>query len=461
MQQNPFHPKFILGALLMGALIIPIPLFAAVIDTTSPTITPIADVNLDATGPIVTPVMTPDITATDVIVNDGIDFHFVPDSTVGPLIPGQYTIDWTATDLGLNTDSFTQTVNVRPVINLAPNQTVGEGGTAVVTAYLSGTAPDSAYPITIPYTVTNGNGATAADHGAADGNITFNAGDTTTSISFAIVKDAISDAGETITITLGALPSDVIAGYITDHTVTISETDMAPLAQLRVAQGSNDPTRIITTDGGQVTVNANVTDANGDAPFYDWSASDNALVPLTGTTDSSFTFDPTEMVSGFYFVRLTVSDTGGLSSSYDLLLALVDSGSITLSSDNDSDDDKTDDATEGYDDVDNDGIPDYLDANSNPSLMQGFEPYVYDRDLVAGNTLVNGSITLEYLHHCQQPDRLSVDDCHRTGIDTLAWTDGLCRWQIICAHEHQRCGEVARHFICRWTGEWRRPGSGY
>ena len=324
---------------------------------------------------------------------------FSPTGTVGPLLPGSYEITWTATDLGFNTLSVAQTLEVLPALNLSLNQTVDEGGTAIVTAYLSGRAPDAAFEpsppgtLSIPYTVTGS--ADASDHGAINGNFVFSPNDTEASISFPISDDGISDSGETIVITLGTPPvGAAFAGHKTTHTITISETDQAPLAQLFATQDGKK-TRVISNSGGTVTLSADTYDANGDTVLYDWSASDNVLAPTSGTNNASFTFDPQELNPGFYTVRLTVSDASSLSSTYELLLVLLD-GEAELTNDRDRDDDKTNDLDEGIYDDDNDGIPNYLDALTNPTLIQAFEPYLFEPTLIQNDTLVTGNIELTW-----------------------------------------------------------------
>jgi hypothetical protein len=405
MQQTPFQRKLTFITLTTALLSCPATLYAVVIDTDPPTITAttIPDKTYNATGPIVTPEFNNTITPADSIassveVKDGVGgpqvtYTFTPTDKVGPLPPGQHIITWTATDLGLNSATANQTLNVLPTINLAQDQTVGEGGTAVVTAYLNGPAPS--YPFNVPYTVTGTATGGGVDHNAANGNFVFNNGDTSASVSFSVIADSTSDPNETVIFTLGALPAtSVIAGHKDTHTVTISETNSTPLARLTASQGSQD-TRAITADGGAVTVTANAYDADGDTVSYDWSASDNALVPLTGSTGNSFSFDPQDLNPGFYTIRLTVSDSKGASSSQDLLLALL-STAPTLSSSLDQDGDGSNDASEGMTDSDNDGIPDYLDANAVPSLIQGFISYTFDPALKQGGTLVNNSITLTW-----------------------------------------------------------------
>ncbi|ALP52065.1 hypothetical protein Tel_02305 [Candidatus Tenderia electrophaga] len=339
------------------------------------------------------------IEVSDTVDGNSATFSFSPEAEIGPLTPGRYILDWRATDLGFNETTASQTLDVKPRINLGPNQTAGEGGTALVTAYLSGPLPAAAgdFPITVPYTVSGT--ASGADHDAVNGSFTFaNATQTSASINIHITSDGVNDAGETVIITIDdsapLWPAQMIQGHTSSHEVLISESNHAPLAQLSASQNGKQ-TRAVITGDGPVTVTAADYDANGDGVNHDWSASDNALTPLTGTTGSSFEFDPQGLTPGFYTVRLTVSDANGGSSAYELLLAVL-AQTPNLSSATDLDDDGTKDADEGLVDSDNDGIPDYLDANTNPALMQGFEPYVFDADVRRSQTLINDSITLTW-----------------------------------------------------------------
>jgi len=351
------------------------------------------------------PIVKPDLGDIDKIVisdqvevtDTAINVAFNPKGEIGPLAPGQHTISWTATDLGLNQTSVTQTINILPSVNLGLDQIVGEGSIATVTAHLSGKAPS--YPLTIPYTVGAGT-ADTADHNAVDGNFVFADNETSTSINISIVDDGLGDEGEIFNIELGSLPEDqVFAGHQISHSITISETNLTPHAHL-LAKQDNKVTRIITYDAGKVTICAmpdcgEAHDANGDTIKYDWSATDNALVPTTGTTNNQFEFETQELNPGFYTIRLTVSDAAGKASSHDLLLRLLET-EIELT-DADSDDDKINDEIEGFYDDDNDGIPNHLDAiANNPSLMQAFEPYLFDPNLKTEDSYSVDSIELSW-----------------------------------------------------------------
>ncbi len=426
-RQAPLH-KLSFTAIITASLLCSLSLSAAVtdpnnnpvpvIDTEAPTITANATdlsipIPLTATLPIVTPSLD---SAVDGIVKTGIEvtdkvintdtptsFTFTPTGEIGPLGPGQHTITWTASDLGLNTVSATQTINVLPSVNLSLDQEVSEGGVATVTAQLNGPAPTNT-SFTLSYTV-GGTAAAGADYNQTDNAFTFNSGATSDSISFAIVDDADSTEGdETIIITLAApATTEAFNGHAEIHTITIKDKgtlNHSPLAQLHAEQ-NNKTTRIITTDAGKVTIcampdcTAGAYDADGDTPRYDWSASDNALIPITGTTGKTFEFEPQGLNPGFYTIRLTVSDTAGGASSHDLLLNLQESEFVLTEAD--SDDDKSSDINEGFYDNDNDGIPNFLDAiENNPSLMQAYAPYLFDSNLKIEDSYTIDSIELSW-----------------------------------------------------------------
>ncbi len=427
--QKSIQDSYFFSTILIGSLLCVLPLTAAatptpVIDIEAPIITNTAtDLSIPVlatpTAPNLTPIVTPSLdSSVDGIVKAGIKvtdkvvatdtettFTFKPTGKIGPLGPGQHTITWTATDLGLNNSTpVSQTITVLPSVNLSLDQEVGEGGTATVTAHLNGKAPS--YPVTIPYTVVNNGTTDAADHNASNGDFVFAANETSSSISFSIVDDGPGDSGETFNINLGALPAtQVFAGHQISHQITITETNLAPLAQLHAEQ-NNKTTRIITTDAGKVTICAmpvcatgayDANEPNDTNLNYDWSASDNALVPTTGTTGKVFEFEPQELNPGFYTIRLTVSDSDNNASAHDLLLYLRETGIVLTEADSDDDKIKDNDALESYYDKDNDGIPNYLDAiENNPSLMQAYEPYLFDSNLKIEDSLSVDSITLSW-----------------------------------------------------------------
>ncbi len=335
-------------------------------------------------------------------VTDDVDFSFKPVGTVGPLLPGRHTITWTATDLGGNSSSTDLVVDIIPQINFAMDQTVGEGGTAIFRALLSGTAPS--YPVTINFNITNNNNGGGADDGTNDhdlsgssGSLVFNEGETETQQEINIYADGDSGENENIILQLdiGSLPTtQVSVGYRTSHTIKITEQAIPPTATLD-AQQDGISTDNIYIDGGQVIINANAYDGNGDTLDYDWSATDNALSPTTGTVGSDFTFDPAGLSPGYYTVRLTISDSSNSASAQHLLLRLINA-IPELDAEQDSDGDQLDDLSEGIADSDDDGIADFLDALSQRNQIQTTEIFIFDASLHSEGNFVNDSITLTW-----------------------------------------------------------------
>lgn len=87
--------------------------------------------------------------------------------------------------------------------------------------------------------------------------------------------------------------------------------NQAPVVRLLSIQGGND-TSTVTTNGGNVQVQAQVTDANpGDQHTYDWSGTDVRLLDLGPAADNTFEFDPMTLTAGTtYTLKVTVTDNG-------------------------------------------------------------------------------------------------------------------------------------------------------
>ncbi len=248
---------------------------------------------------------------------------------------------------------------VLPLVNLAVDQTVGEGSAVTVSVGLS--APASSYPVTVPYSV-SGTAVNPADHDAVDGVIIIASG-TSGSMVFNVVDDGSGDPGETVVFTLGT-PNNALAGARTIHTVTITEDNVEPGVNMTSVQ-NGDSSRLIVSGAGNVTVSATVSDANPlDSHSFDWSLTNNALVDIDDADPATFVFDPVGLTPGFYKVRLIVSDDGTpvLTTVTETLLEVVATAPILTAAD--SDNDGVADNVESFDDSDGDGIADYLDAST-------------------------------------------------------------------------------------------------
>ena len=97
---------------------------------------------------------------------------------------------------------------------------VVEGGSVPVRITLNA---DPERTVAIPLTVTNQNGATAADYSGVPTSVTFNAGETFKTFDFAATDDVPADTGESVRLTFGTLPARMSEGSPNQATVTIKQ----------------------------------------------------------------------------------------------------------------------------------------------------------------------------------------------------------------------------------------------
>ena len=101
--------------------------------------------------------------------------------------------------------------------------TVDEGRTEDVTVTLS---EDPERTVTIPITATLQGGATSADYSVPQ-SVTFNAGETSKTVTFIATQDAVDDDGESVLLGFGTLPEGVSEGSLNEATVSIDDDDVA------------------------------------------------------------------------------------------------------------------------------------------------------------------------------------------------------------------------------------------
>ncbi len=138
----------------------------------------------------------------------------------------------------------------------------------------------------IAYTI-SGTATSGTDYTALSGSVTVLAGNTTATISIAVIDDAVLDAGETVTITLSSITSgQATLGTTLVATNTIADNDFAQFSISKTQSGGPNP----VTYAGQ-TLTYTVTIANtGSVPLTGPSFSD---VFQLGASTRSFTSGPT------------------------------------------------------------------------------------------------------------------------------------------------------------------------
>ena len=97
---------------------------------------------------------------------------------------------------------------------------VVEGRTVTVRITLGA---DPERTVAIPLSKTEQNGASSADYSGVPASVTFNSGETSKTFDFSAADDTISDTGESVKLTFGALPDRVSEGTPAETTVTIRQ----------------------------------------------------------------------------------------------------------------------------------------------------------------------------------------------------------------------------------------------
>ena len=286
--------------------------------------------------------------------------------------PGHHDIVWTASNSSGDLATYTQSLKILPIVSFAPDQQVEEGSVVNVVAMLNGSA--ASYPVSINFTASGT--ADAIDHNAVEGSLVITAPNQMISFSFDVMADILVEGTETVIFTMTSAINAVI-GRKTTHTVSIVEDNVMPVVNLQISQGGNKVSTAYVSNGA-VTVNAIVTDANSaQTHSYDWSMTSNSLSPPTDTVSSSWIFTP---VAGNYLIDLAATDSGSpallnrVSQVINISGGAVPTLKDRLGNNLDSDGDAVLDIIEGYGDSDQDGIPDYLDAQSAGATDQHLIP---------------------------------------------------------------------------------------
>ena len=322
-------------------------------DELPPTLTIPDDISIPATGRMT------DVSLGVATAVDNKDGELEPSaSNFGPYKPGKYEIVWTVQDAAGNASSATQNLKVLPLVSLTPSSVTTEGASVIVAVMLNGAV---GYDITVPLTLT-GTAAADSDYSADASSVTIASGQTSGSMTLNITADDIAESEESIVVTVGDLSdADAAAGASSERTVKVLEENLAPVLALVVSQNGSTG-RLVTADGGSITISANYSDLNAtDTHTFEWGASVNDLAgaAIDGAT---VTFDPSGMADSVVTISSSVSDDGNPVETATTSVSLkVMASAPALDSETDSDGDGVNDAEEGFGDSDGDGIPDYKD----------------------------------------------------------------------------------------------------
>ncbi|UVW62214.1 putative Ig domain-containing protein [Shewanella baltica] len=313
--------------------------------------------------------------------------HPLPVSLVNKSLffaPGSYLAYWQAVDRDGNKAIKAQKVKVHPLISLSKDQLVGEGNEVVVSVHLNGVAP--VYPLSVPYTVSGSAGS--SDHDLVDGVVEVTSGQQA-EIRFRTFEDGEVEGDEDVLISLD--PS-LNLGSKQQTQVLITEANIAPKVTLDVTQAGAHQF-IVAQNGGDVRINADISDANmQDSLTSTWASGSLNLQ----SDDAGMFFSPVSVLPGIYPVSVTVTDNGLPALSTTEKVYIVVRSSLPVLTGADTDGDLIPDVQEGFTDTDGDGIPDYLDAVNDCNIMPEGElqPVYFLAEGQAGVCLRLGDIAL-------------------------------------------------------------------
>ena len=182
--------------------------------------------------------------------------------------------------------------------------TVAEGGTQSVTVTLSA---DPERSLVIPIKTAGEGGATAADYSAPT-SVTFNAGETSKSFTFAAPQDTLDDDDESVKLGFGTMPDAWVSAGTTDETTVSITDDDDPFVTVEfgasaytVEESDDTTTPGVTENEVEVTVTLSadpersvdipITKVNqGTASDADYSGVPSSVVFASGETEKSITF---------------------------------------------------------------------------------------------------------------------------------------------------------------------------
>ena len=198
---------------------------------------------------------------------------------------------------GISADDVAVTLNDDAPETLTVNfedaaYTATEGAAVDVTVTLN---LDPERTVTIPINHTPQGGATSADYSGVPTNVTFNSGDTEKTFSFTATSDSAADAGESVKLTFGTLPTGVSGGATNESIVSIADLSVSfGQGTYTAAEGGSITVTVkLSVDPERtVTVPINHTPQDG-ATSADYSGVPGNVTFNSGDTEKTFSFTAT------------------------------------------------------------------------------------------------------------------------------------------------------------------------
>ncbi len=287
--------------------------------------------------------------------------------TESKLKSGHQSVLVQATDSSGNTSVSEIQLNILPKLTGKDSGFASPGRRVDIPIALSG--KPAIYPVTIDYSVAG----PVID--SLNGTLSIEEGQTTT---LSLTLSPTSSAGQQVVVAFGN-PENAIIDEFSQVVLDITNENFAPSASLSMVQ-QNTPVTIAYQNLGLATIHVNMNDINvDDRHSVIWQVTKTGNVPgesvikdkMLDDSGNTFEFDPLTVTPGNYIAQAKISEIGTIEQhtitlEYPFTIAL---DAPNFANNLDSDLDGLADNLEGVNDLDSDGIPDYLDDESNSSML--------------------------------------------------------------------------------------------
>ena len=181
-----------------------------------------------------------------------------------------------------------------PVVNIG-DASVTEGHTGTQSANLTVTlSTASSQPVTLSYSTANGTAAAGSDYQSASGTVTFDAGQTSKTISVLVNGDRAGELNETFTVNVGVASGAAVLGDSQGTGTIVDDEPRVGITSVTKNEGNSGTTPFVFTvtlsSASTATVSLNFATANGSAKSpEDYTATSGSLSFAPGQTSKTIT----------------------------------------------------------------------------------------------------------------------------------------------------------------------------
>ncbi len=268
------------------------------------------------------------------------------------LAAGMHNVNVTFTDNSGNIGEGIITIDIRPLLAVESSKSTLAGNTVRVNIESTTPILPEYYPFTIQFTVQNAN--LQKDIYSAE------------ELFIAVDISDNAQAGDSFNLEL--LSSDMGLSEHKIIAINVIDENLEPNINLSVYQ-NNNIVAAVDKSAGMIEVIANVQDINNDEVNLTWQLPDG--IEPSETKSNAIILNPELITANSIIINVTaeeVSTTEKYSVTQSINIALL-STLPELSLTEDTDNDGISDAEEGFLDLDNDGIAEYLDNDNNANHL--------------------------------------------------------------------------------------------